>query len=171
MIRSFLACVILAVIFFGCTSKAQLNTPVTWRQEQDEIILTMDFSNEASAELINMLSQPVTFVQISEFLVQNTDGNIPFYEGALTSAALTTGGMELQAEMEKKRSQDGLTLEIIGFKENPVKIVKGALDFSQAPKYLADFDPNKNPQVVRKLTDLLGGHVFVVEVSGRFPEQ
>jgi hypothetical protein len=171
MIRSCLACLILAVICFGCTSKTQPNTPVTWTQAEDEIILYTDFSNEASAELINMLSQPVTFEQAREFLVQNTDGKIPFYEGALTSAALTTGRMELKAEMEKKRSQDGLTLEIIGFQENPVKILKGALVYLQAPKTLADFDPGKNPEVVSKLIELMNGHVFVVEAYGRFPEQ
>jgi hypothetical protein len=62
-------------------------------------------------------------------------------------------------------------MEIIGFQENPVKIMKAALDFSQAPKYLAEFDPNQNPQAVAKLIDLMSGHEFVVEVYGRFPEQ
>jgi hypothetical protein len=171
MIRKCLACIILAVICFGCSGKAQTNAPVTWRQDEDEIILYMDFSNEASAELINMLSGPVTFEQVSEFLVRNTDGKLPFFEGALTSAALTTRRIELKAEMDKKRSQDGLTLEVIGFQENPVKILKGALDYSQAPKLLADFDPYKSPEVVGRLIDLMNGHIFVVEAYGQYPEQ
>jgi hypothetical protein len=49
--------------------------------------------------------------------------------------------------------------------------MKGALDFSQAPKYLADFDPAKHPEVVNELIDLMSGHEFVVEVYGQFPKQ
>ena len=73
--------------------------------------------------------------------------------------------------MEKKRSQDGMVMQIIGFKENPVKILKGALDLSKAPKYLADFDPRKDPNAVNKMIDLMSEQGFVVEVHGRFPDQ
>lgn len=171
MIRECLACVILAAICLGCTREAQTNTPVTWKQDEDEIILYIYLSSEASTELIDMLDAPVTFEQVSEFLVHNTDGQIPFFEGAMTSAALTARRVELKAEMDKKVSQDGMVLEIIGFKENPIKIMRGALDYSRAPKYLADFDQGKNPEVVSKLLDLMSEHGFVVEVYGRFPEQ
>ena len=89
----------------------------------------------------------------------------------MTSAALTARRVELKTEMEKKRSPEGITLEIIGFKENPVKIIKGALDFSPAPKYLAGFDVGENPKVVNKMIDFMSGDGFVVEVYGRFPEE
>jgi hypothetical protein len=89
----------------------------------------------------------------------------------MASAALTTGRVELKAEMEKKLSKEGLTIEIIGFKENPVQIMKGALGLTNAPKTLADFDPHKNPDVVSRVINLMSGHGFVVEVYGRFPEQ
>jgi hypothetical protein len=171
MIKRSLACVLLIIISFGCAREAQTNTPITWRADEDEIILYLDFSSEASSALINLLNEPVTFKQASDFLVQNTDSKIPFFEGALAAAALTSRSVEFKAEMEKKLSRDGITMEIIGFQENPVKIVKGALDFSQAPEYLVEFDPNQNPQVVNKLIDLMSGNDFVVEVYGRFPEQ
>lgn len=171
MMRRYLVCAILAVICVGCTRGIQTDTPVTWRQEEDEIILYIYLSSEASAELINMLDEPVTFEQVSEFLAQNTEDRIPFFEGAMTSAALTARRVELKAEMEKKGSQDGVVMQIIGFKENPVKIIKGALDLSQAPKYLANFDPRKDPEVVNKMIDLMSEQGFVVEVYGRFPDQ
>ena len=165
-----LACAILAIICFSCAREAQAKTPITWRQDEDEIILYVDISSQASSELMSLLNETVTFEQASEFLVHNTDDKIPFYEGVMISAALTTRWIELKSEMEKKRSQGGMRLEIIGFKENPIKIVKGALDDSQAPKYLADFDPSKNPELVDELTNLMDGNEFVVEIYGRFPE-
>jgi hypothetical protein len=171
MMRSCLAIVLLTVICFGCASETQTNFPITWRQDEDEIVLYLDFSGEASSALIRMLDETVTFEQVSDFLVQNTDSKIPFYEGALTSAAITARRAVLQGEMERKRSQDGLVVEIIGFKENPVQIVKGALVFSRAPKYLANFDPGKNPEVVKALLELMDGSEFVVGVHGRFPGQ
>ena len=171
MIKRFLICIFLAILCSGCTRGIQTDTPVTWRQYEDEITLHIYFSNEASAELINLLDEPVTFEQVSEFLVQNTDDRIPFFEGAMTSAALTAHRVELKAEMEKKRSPDGITLEIIGFKENPVKIMKGALEFYPAPKYLAGFDAGKNPAMVNKMIDLMSGDGFVVDVYGKFPEE
>jgi hypothetical protein len=115
-----------------------------------------------------MMNEGVTFEKVSEFLVQYTDGKIPFLEGAMTSAALVARRDELKAEMEKKRAQKRISMEIIGFKENPVQIMEGALDFPQAPKYPADFDPQKHPDIVDTLLDLISGHGFVLNVRGRF---
>jgi hypothetical protein len=171
MLKRCLAFVLLAAMCFGCTREVQTNSTVTWRDAEDEIVLYLDVSSDASSALISMLNEPVTFQQVADFLVKNTGGKIPFFEGALISAAITARRVDLQSEMEKKRSQDGITLEIIGFKENPVKIVKGALDFSKAPKYLVDFDARQHPDVVGRLIDLMNGNAYVVEVQGRVSEQ
>lgn len=117
---------------------------------------------------MEMLNEPVTFEQVSEFLVKNTGGKIPFLEGAMTTAALIARQDKVRTEMDRMISTEGSIIEIIGFKENPVKIMKGALGFPQAPRYLSDFEPGKYPEVVETLLRLMDGNSFVVEVDGRF---
>ena len=170
MRRKFLACLLLCVFSISCVPSQTTMTPVTWRQDEDEIILYVDLSSDASAQLLEMLKEPVSFDQISEFMVQNTNGKIPFIEGAMTAALLTARQDQIDAEMQKKVSEEGIILEIIGFKENPVKIMKGALDLQEAPKYLADFESQKNAAVLDTVLDLMSGDTFVVHVSGRFTE-
>jgi hypothetical protein len=154
----------LLLILFCWSCAAPQNTPVAWKQDEDEIIFYVYLSNEASAQLVERMTDQVHFEQVSEFLVKNTDGKMPFTEGIMTAAAVVAHQAEVKAVLEKNSSPEGNTIEIIGFKENPVKIVKGALKELRAPKYLSDFDARENPEIVRLLRMMMDGNSFVLRV-------
>jgi hypothetical protein len=156
------ASLLLILFCWGCA--APKNTPVTWKQDEDEIIFYVYLSKEASAQLVEQMNDPVNFEQVSEFLVKNTDGRIPFTEGIMTAAAVVAHQTEVKAILEKNKSSEGNTIEIIGFKENPVKIVKGAFKELQTPKYLSDFDSREHPEIVQALHMMMDGNSFVLAV-------
>jgi len=150
----------------GCAPKRQANSDVIFRSDEDEIILFINFSKKAADELGREFNGTANFESLSNFLVRNSTDKVPFWEGSMTVAAI----LKKQAEIEeaiKRPTQVGIKIEIIGFQENPVRIMKGSLDFPDAPKYLNDFVPSEHEDFVNSMLDIMRGNVFVIHVNVR----
>ena len=142
----------------------QANSDVAF--QRDEIILYINLSKNASNELAKELDEAATFESICEFLIRHSTEKIPFWEGSMTAAAIIKTQNKIE-EVYKQSSHEGLAIEITGFKRDPVQIMRGALDFPDAPKYLNDFDPQVHQEIVDSMLDIMKGNSFIVQVYGK----
>ena len=142
----------------------QADSDITF--QRDEIILHINLSKKASDELAKELDDTATFESICEFLIHHSTEKIPFWEGSLTTAAIIKMQNEIK-ETAERPLREGIRIEIIGFKRDPVKIMQGTLDFPNAPKYLNDFAPNEHEEFVNSMLDIMMGNAFVVHINGK----
>jgi hypothetical protein len=150
----------------GCTPKRQADSDVTFQSDEDEIILYISFSKKAADELGREFDGTVDFESLCNFLIRSSVDQVPFWEGSMTAAAILKKQVEIE-EATQRPSQAGIKIEIIGFKQNPVQIMKGALDFPDAPRYLNDFSPTEYEDFVSSMLDIMKGDAFVVHINVR----
>ena len=142
----------------------QANSDVTFKR--DETILYINLSKKASAKLAKELDGASTFESICEFLIRHSPEKVPFWEGSMTASAIIKTQTEIK-EVVKRSTHEEISIEIIGFKSDPVQIMQGSLDFPDAPKYLNDFDHQAYEEIVNSMLDIMKGNYFVVQVHGK----
>ena len=134
--------------------------------QRDEIILYINLSSNASDELAKKLDKAATFESIREFLIGHSSEKIPFWEGSMATAAIIKAQNEIK-ETAERSLREGISIEIIGFKSDPVQIMQGTLDFSNTPKYLNNFVPKEHEEFINSLLDIMKGNALVVHINGK----